>query len=80
MNDSQDPTFSETPLNADITTCISQLAERAEELGEVSTAVVLFSLAGHRVVKADRVLAIVAAAQAQALKDHIDKSENQNNG
>jgi hypothetical protein len=54
-------------MNTDLTDCINQLAARAEELGEKSTACVLYSLAAHRLVLADSILAMVVAQQALVL-------------
>lgn len=51
----------------DITTCITQLAARARELGEDDTFIVLATLAGHRVVGADHAMAISAGTQAAFL-------------
>jgi len=59
-------------LDQDLTTCISQLATRAEELGENNTAIVLHTLAGHRVVCADLALALVAREQALLLKAVVE--------
>lgn len=63
--------FPDKPLNEDITTCIAQLAQRASELGEENTAVVLFTLAGHRTIRADYAMAIVASEQALILSSVI---------
>ena len=59
-------------LNHDLTTCISQLALRAEELGEPNTAIVLHALAGHRVVCADMAMALTAREQALLLKTVVE--------
>jgi len=74
MNDN--PTLPQEPLNKDITECIRQLAERAEELGEKNTAIVLFTLAGHRVIRADAALAYTAAQQARLMKDALEAERN----
>ena len=56
-----------SPLDTDLTRCLSQLGDRAEELGEKNTAVVLKSLVAHRLMVVDYVMAVVASEQAATL-------------
>ncbi len=62
------------PLNASLTQCISDLAARAEEIGENNTAIVLFALAGHRALRADAVMAVTAQAQAKYMAEILKKT------
>lgn len=69
-----------TPLRDEqLTTCITQLAERALELQEPQTAVVLFALAGHRIVGVDYVMALTANAHSIALREKINENKNNEN-
>lgn len=63
-------------LDKDLTTCIVQLAKRAEELNEPNTAIVLFTLAGQRSILADAALALVAREQAIILQASISAALN----
>jgi hypothetical protein len=55
-------------LNSDITSCLQQLAERAEEIGERNTAIVLLALCSHRLVTADLAMALTAQDQFSLLQ------------
>jgi hypothetical protein len=58
-------------MDKDLTTCVRILADRADELGEHSTAAVLYCLAAYRVAEMDVVMAIESLALAEALKDSL---------
>ena len=60
-----------------LTDCITQLAERALELGEPNTAGILFSLVAHRLLSSDKTLAAVVAVQTENLRAIIDKKLKQ---
>jgi hypothetical protein len=74
------------PHNRDlgISECISQLVDRAMELGEEDTALVLNVLLAHRIVGADGLFAVVSLECGNVLKTAILKkfpdAEDQSEG
>ena len=59
-------------MDHNITECIRQLAERAEELGETNTAIVLYTLSGQLILNCDFVLATAAKEQSTKLLKKLD--------
>lgn len=68
MNETNSPVF----RDKNITDCLIQLADRAKELGEPSTAALLLCLAGYRSVGQDDMLAPVAYQYSKLMATAID--------